>query len=387
MSRRRWRARVTSSPRRLPSAPTFAPSSAMRSGARGTFVCRAVPEKTKEPTQKFEMYYTIFREQLARRSPPTAFWPFRRGRVEGDAAVAPSEEWRRNRPLQRAAAILRHHAAFSVRRACASRYRRRDGPQLDLPTASKTGVCVEAKLAADIATRSVSSRRTCASCCSPPAARARRVVLGIDPGQRTGCKCVVVDDTGKLRDHQLINLDAGRGRVGACQEKSSPRFSIITPTPSPSATGPTVARRPTFVAIFSKSWGGWEGDCRPRQRVGRVRVFRERRRPRRVPRSRLDRVRGAISIARGACRIAGSENSSRSTPRPSASARNTSTTSTSRCSKLQEVVEAASMPSASSSTWRALRFAKVAGSALRWPRDREASRRTARFDQRRDLSR
>jgi uncharacterized protein len=37
----------------------------------------------------------------------------------------------------------------------------------------------------------------------------RRVVLGIDPGQRTGCKCVVVDDTGSLRTHALINLVTG----------------------------------------------------------------------------------------------------------------------------------------------------------------------------------
>jgi len=37
----------------------------------------------------------------------------------------------------------------------------------------------------------------------------RHVVLGIDPGQRTGCKCVVVDDTGDLRHHTLINIVTG----------------------------------------------------------------------------------------------------------------------------------------------------------------------------------
>src|SRR5205814_1839355 len=37
----------------------------------------------------------------------------------------------------------------------------------------------------------------------------RKIVLGIDPGQRTGCKCVVVDDTGKLLTHTLINLVTG----------------------------------------------------------------------------------------------------------------------------------------------------------------------------------
>ena len=34
-------------------------------------------------------------------------------------------------------------------------------------------------------------------------------MLGIDPGQRTGCKCVVVDDTGKLLTHALIQLVGG----------------------------------------------------------------------------------------------------------------------------------------------------------------------------------
>ncbi len=34
-------------------------------------------------------------------------------------------------------------------------------------------------------------------------------VLGIDPGQRTGCKCAVASDTGALLEHDLINLVQG----------------------------------------------------------------------------------------------------------------------------------------------------------------------------------
>jgi uncharacterized protein len=34
----------------------------------------------------------------------------------------------------------------------------------------------------------------------------RCTVLGIDPGQRTGCKCAVVDDTGRFVTHDLFNL-------------------------------------------------------------------------------------------------------------------------------------------------------------------------------------
>ncbi len=40
-----------------------------------------------------------------------------------------------------------------------------------------------------------------------------KLVLGIDPGQRTGCKCVVVDDTGKLLAHETIYLVQGAGAL------------------------------------------------------------------------------------------------------------------------------------------------------------------------------
>ncbi|MEO8903593.1 MAG: Tex family protein [Polyangiaceae bacterium] len=38
-------------------------------------------------------------------------------------------------------------------------------------------------------------------------------VLGIDPGQRTGCKCAVVDETGKLLEHETIYLVQGDAAV------------------------------------------------------------------------------------------------------------------------------------------------------------------------------
>jgi protein Tex len=37
----------------------------------------------------------------------------------------------------------------------------------------------------------------------------QKAVLGIDPGQRTGCKCAVVDETGKLLEHDTIYLVQG----------------------------------------------------------------------------------------------------------------------------------------------------------------------------------
>lgn len=38
-------------------------------------------------------------------------------------------------------------------------------------------------------------------------------VLAIDPGQRTGCKCVALDDTGKLLDNTVLHLVAGDAKL------------------------------------------------------------------------------------------------------------------------------------------------------------------------------
>ncbi|HMJ14719.1 MAG TPA: Tex family protein [Polyangiaceae bacterium] len=45
-----------------------------------------------------------------------------------------------------------------------------------------------------------------------------RTVLGIDPGQRTGCKCAVVDETGKLIAHETIYLVQGAGALEKARE-------------------------------------------------------------------------------------------------------------------------------------------------------------------------
>jgi protein Tex len=43
-------------------------------------------------------------------------------------------------------------------------------------------------------------------------------VLGIDPGQRTGCKCVMVDDTGKLVESALLHLVHGDGALATSKK-------------------------------------------------------------------------------------------------------------------------------------------------------------------------
>jgi uncharacterized protein len=48
-----------------------------------------------------------------------------------------------------------------------------------------------------------------------------RWVLGIDPGQRTGCKCVVLDATGTLIEHTVINLVQGASAEKAAHQTLS----------------------------------------------------------------------------------------------------------------------------------------------------------------------
>ncbi|HMJ56862.1 MAG TPA: Tex family protein [Polyangiaceae bacterium] len=187
-------------------AETVAENADVRSFVRdafrreGVLVCRAVPEKTKEPT-KFEMYYD-FQEKLAT-LPSHRFLAIRRGESEG--VLRSTVEVEKEPAAQRACAILRHNArspfAESLRLAVDDAVSRLLFPSIE------NEVCVEAKLAADRDAVGVFAENLRRLLLAPPLGR--RVVLGIDPGQRTGCKCVVVDDTGKLQGHQLINLVQG----------------------------------------------------------------------------------------------------------------------------------------------------------------------------------
>ncbi len=45
-----------------------------------------------------------------------------------------------------------------------------------------------------------------------------KAVLGIDPGQRTGCKCAVVDATGKLLHHETLYLVQGDGAIDRAKQ-------------------------------------------------------------------------------------------------------------------------------------------------------------------------
>jgi uncharacterized protein len=186
----------------------------------GMFVCEAVPEKTKEPT-KFEMYYD-FKEKIAT-LPSHRFLAIRRGETEG--VLRSSLDVEKDSAVLRACAIFKHDAkspfAESLKLAI------EDGmTRLIFPSIS-TDVRVDAKMAADRDAVGIFAENLRKLLLAAPLGR--RVVLGIDPGQRTGCKCVLVDDTGKLLEHTLINLVQGASAVEHAKRTVSALLTKYTP--------------------------------------------------------------------------------------------------------------------------------------------------------------
>ncbi|CAN5746104.1 Tex family protein [soil metagenome] len=160
----------------------------------------AVAAKTKGPT-KFEAYYEFAEKKQT--IPSHRLLAILRGEEEGvlrmkirvdeDALafdLAVKAGWRRGGPF---AGELKDAVIDATKR-------------LLLPSI-ETDVRGDLKDAADVEAVKVFADNLEQLLLAPPLGRS--VVLGIDPGQRTGCKCVVVDDTGKLLTHALIQLVGG----------------------------------------------------------------------------------------------------------------------------------------------------------------------------------
>lgn len=170
---------------------------------REAFVeCAAVAAKTKVPT-KFEAYYD-FRER-AKTIPSHRFLAILRGeeegilrvkiRVDDDALafeIAGKVGYRRGSPF---ASELHEALVDSTKRL--------------LMPSIESDMRGDLKEYADVEAVKIFASNMRKLLLAAPLGR--RVVLGIDPGQRTGCKCVVVDDTGKLLTHALIQLVGGAG--------------------------------------------------------------------------------------------------------------------------------------------------------------------------------
>ncbi len=187
---------------------------AVRSFARELFVQEGVLVVQKAPEvtgpTRFEHYYD-FRE-ACRTIPSHRFLAVRRG--EGENVLRSEIEVDAARAAGEVGRLMGRKASSPWREeldlAAADAWKRLLAPSVE------SEVRVEMKLAADRAAVDVFAQNLRALLLGAPLGA--RAVIGIDPGQRTGCKVVVIDETGKLLDHQLINLVVGDAALARGRE-------------------------------------------------------------------------------------------------------------------------------------------------------------------------
>lgn len=163
----------------------------------GVLTVSVVEEKASERT-KFEAVYGLAEKISA--MPSHRYLAVRRGEAEGilraelevdranlAVAIEPKAGLKRSSPF---APVLRKAIDDGLRRSLV--------PSLE------SDLRVDKKLEADRDAVTVFAENLRRLLLAAPLGRC--TVLGIDPGQRTGCKCATVDDTGRLVGHDLFNL-------------------------------------------------------------------------------------------------------------------------------------------------------------------------------------
>ena len=167
---------------------------------RGELVSKAVPKNTQQPT-KFEQYYD-FREPV-KTIPSHRFLAIVRGErdkvlrahveVDSDGLIA---------GIERTMGLVAS-SPFASQLAEAIR----DGYKRLLAPSVENDVRAELKLRSDRAAVDVFADNLRNLLLAAPLGA--KAVIGIDPGLRTGCKCVAVDQTGKFLDNITIYLASG----------------------------------------------------------------------------------------------------------------------------------------------------------------------------------
>jgi uncharacterized protein len=166
----------------------------------GIIVSEAVKEATKEPT-KFELYYE-FKEKAAD-IPSHRYLAIRRGETEGilrRSLVVESEPI-----LKRIGQLMklndRSPFAIHLTTAIEDAYKRLIAPSVE------TDVSVDLKLKADRAAVEIFAKNLRSLLLAAPLGG--RPVIAVDPGIRTGCKCVALDATGKFLANTTLFLSQG----------------------------------------------------------------------------------------------------------------------------------------------------------------------------------
>ncbi|MGO8751308.1 MAG: Tex family protein [Thermoguttaceae bacterium] len=162
---------------------------------QGALVSQVKRDYAGEPS-KFEMYYD-HREPMAR-VPSHRYLAMRRGEAEGVLRIG--IEIDEEAILRRLTGRLVTNPAFLFRRELAETVA--DSYHRLLQPSVESAILAEAKEAADEEAIQVFSQNLRELLLAPPAGQ--RVVMGIDPGFRTGCKVAVVDATGKFLEYVTV---------------------------------------------------------------------------------------------------------------------------------------------------------------------------------------
>jgi len=183
-------------------AELIAQKAEWRAFARNVFVQQGLIKSQKrddvtEPT-KFEQYYD-FSEAL-KQIPSHRYLAIARGERENILRMSlqvPSESLLEE---ARRLCLLNPKSPFADELNLAIE----DSFQRLLAPSVESDVCVELKIRSDKEAIDIFAHNLRTILLSAPLGG--QTVLGIDPGLRTGCKCAVIDCTGKFVDHALINL-------------------------------------------------------------------------------------------------------------------------------------------------------------------------------------
>ncbi len=187
-------------------AETIADRSDVRAFVRDVFkrdgvvVSAAIKRKSSEPT-KFEAYYDF--SERARAIPSHRFLAIRRGMEEG--VLRGSIQVDKEVIGARVEKLVRYRPDAAFARDLATAIQ--DAVARLLCPSIESEVFADLKVDADREAVAVFAENLRGLLLAP--ALGRKVVIGVDPGQRTGCKCAVVDDTGKMLEHTVLYLVSG----------------------------------------------------------------------------------------------------------------------------------------------------------------------------------
>src|SRR6187549_2397954 len=160
--------------------------------------------KTKDfedKTTKFDSY-AAFEEPIAK-IPSHRYLAIRRGETEGVLRAGLDVDQSNVVPFIQKHVKLDSASPWAAELSSAIK----DGVERLLLHSVQVDVRVELKMQADKGAIDVFAQNLRELLLAAPFGT--KTVLGIDPGQRTGCKCAVVDETGKLLEHETIYLVQG----------------------------------------------------------------------------------------------------------------------------------------------------------------------------------